>query len=253
MIQLQPRTYLLAAIKSLRTHPLPRGGPDFISRVDDETRNLKLETRNSKLETPTLKPLADKVVMITGASSGIGRGLAVELARRGAKIGLVARRAEVIEEVVGEVEAAGSKRSHCPMTFRMRFHVSSRGEVERRELGPVKMMRMQASGPRVMPDISDEEIASVINRSPRRSNSAAAVILKWLGVGRAGSVISSLARIAVAKVGGLLRSRRSISVFESRRLICVAWDCVTNSSVLSRRLRRGRAAQMPFLMEWTMR
>lgn len=39
-----------------------------------------------------MNSLQDKVVMITGASSGIGRGLAVEIARRGANVGLVARR-----------------------------------------------------------------------------------------------------------------------------------------------------------------
>src|SRR5262249_42901959 len=46
---------------------------------------------------------SDKVVLVTGASSGIGRGLAVELARRGAKLGLVARRKEVLDEIITEI------------------------------------------------------------------------------------------------------------------------------------------------------
>ena len=46
---------------------------------------------------------ADKVVLVTGASSGIGRGLAVDLAARGAKLGLVARRKTILDEIVLEI------------------------------------------------------------------------------------------------------------------------------------------------------
>lgn len=43
-----------------------------------------------------------KVVWITGASSGIGRYLSIELARRGAACAITARRLEVLEQVVAE-------------------------------------------------------------------------------------------------------------------------------------------------------
>lgn len=48
--------------------------------------------------------LNDSVVIITGASSGIGRAYAQGFARRGAKVVLAARRAEVLEEVRSEIE-----------------------------------------------------------------------------------------------------------------------------------------------------
>jgi short-subunit dehydrogenase len=48
-------------------------------------------------------------VVITGASSGIGAGLAEELARRGARLGLAARRRERLDEVAHRCRSHGAE------------------------------------------------------------------------------------------------------------------------------------------------
>lgn len=51
--------------------------------------------------------LTDKNVLITGASSGIGRALALEFSRAGARVALLARRTERLEEVVSQLKSTG--------------------------------------------------------------------------------------------------------------------------------------------------
>jgi NADP-dependent 3-hydroxy acid dehydrogenase YdfG len=53
--------------------------------------------------------IADKVVVITGASSGIGESTAKLLARHGAKVVMGARRKDRIDAVVKEISDAGGK------------------------------------------------------------------------------------------------------------------------------------------------
>ncbi len=48
-----------------------------------------------------------RVAVVTGASSGIGRALALELAGRGYQVGLVARRRQALEDLAGEIETHG--------------------------------------------------------------------------------------------------------------------------------------------------
>jgi short-subunit dehydrogenase len=48
-------------------------------------------------------------IFITGASSGLGRGLALHYASSGATVGLCARRAELLAELAAEVEARGAR------------------------------------------------------------------------------------------------------------------------------------------------
>src|SRR5688572_21304242 len=56
-----------------------------------------------------LEGLAGKTVVVTGASSGIGRAVAVAMGRAGARVALVARRRALLEEVAAEIEGSGGQ------------------------------------------------------------------------------------------------------------------------------------------------
>jgi 3-oxoacyl-[acyl-carrier protein] reductase len=52
--------------------------------------------------------IAGKTALVTGASKGIGRSIALALGAEGVRLAIVARRRELLEEVVGELAEAGA-------------------------------------------------------------------------------------------------------------------------------------------------
>jgi len=71
------------------------------------------------------KPLREQVVIVTGASSGLGRAIARLAGERGAKVVVTARNAEALDASVAEIEHAGSEALGVP------GDVADRAQVER--------------------------------------------------------------------------------------------------------------------------
>jgi len=62
--------------------------------------------------------LKDQVAIVTGASQGIGRALAIGLAEAGVHIALVSRNRSALEQAAAEIEALGSKALIFPTDIR---------------------------------------------------------------------------------------------------------------------------------------
>ena len=69
--------------------------------------------------------LQDRVALITGGSSGIGRATAVAMAREGAKVALTARRAERCQEAVEAIEGMGGEALALPGDVANAEHVEA--------------------------------------------------------------------------------------------------------------------------------
>src|SRR5919202_678571 len=60
------------------------------------------------------KQLHEQVVVVTGASSGLGRAVARLAGERGARVVVTARSTEALDNVVAEIEASGSEALAVP-------------------------------------------------------------------------------------------------------------------------------------------
>jgi short-subunit dehydrogenase len=81
-----------------------------------------------------------ETAIVTGASSGIGRELALELARRGTSLGLLARRPEALEEVASMARSLGARAFVAPCDVRDRAGVHRAVADSERENGPTDLL-----------------------------------------------------------------------------------------------------------------
>jgi short-subunit dehydrogenase len=102
----------------------------------------------------------DQVVVITGASSGIGWALTKELAKHGAKLGLLARRRDKLEELAAEVRAAGVAVAVAPADVVVRDQVQQAVRELRGQLGPIDLLIANAGvgAPTLLNPVNIEQV-----------------------------------------------------------------------------------------------
>jgi short-subunit dehydrogenase len=196
--------------------------------------------------------------MITGASAGIGRGLALEIASRGGQLALLARREDLLHEIVDEARKRNVKAVAATADVRDVKAVREAADQFRKELGPIDILIANAGigtsdhATRLTP----EHAANVIGINVLGAvNSVAAVMPEMVErkQGRLVAISSLAAYRGLAKSAAYCASKAALTAyFESLRIDLRHTGVgvtIIHPGFIKTDLTSGREAKMPYLME----
>ena len=84
--------------------------------------------------------ISDEVAVVTGASSGIGAAVALELARLGMRVALMARRFERLQSLVAQVSSQGGEARAYPVDLRDTRALEGAFAEIHHDMGPVRAL-----------------------------------------------------------------------------------------------------------------
>jgi NADP-dependent 3-hydroxy acid dehydrogenase YdfG len=163
-------------------------------------------------------------ILITGASSGIGRALALEYARGGAKLALCARRAAELESLATEIRALGGSSMCIPLDVCDTDATADAVGRADRELGGLEMVIANAGrgGSRHSGRLTWPEVAAILDVNIRGAMATLVAAIPIFLAHRRGHLvgISSLAgRRALPMSAAYSASKSALSTFlESLRI-----------------------------------
>ena len=199
-----------------------------------------------------------KVVLITGASSGIGRALALEWGRRGARLALTARRGEELLRLGEEIERAGGEALASPADVRDPEAMKEVAEHVRKRWGRIDVLVANAgmSSTTAGTRLNAGEVGDVISVNVLGVvNSVAAVLPPMLERGAGHLVaISSLASYrGMPKSGAYSASKAAVSTFFESLRVDLRKSNIAVTTIhpgfIRTPMTAGRKKKLPFLIE----
>jgi short-subunit dehydrogenase len=201
----------------------------------------------------------DKVVLITGASSGIGEALAIALARKGATLGLSARREGELKSLAARCESLGAVARALPVDVTDPAALGVAAEALREEFGKIDILIANAgiggNNPETR-DLRPDAVKKVVEINLLGAANAVYAVLPDMVRRRSGHLvaISSLAGFrGIPGSAAYSASKAGMTAFFESVRLDTADKGVTVTIIqpgfIKTPLTSGRARKMPFLME----
>ena len=200
-----------------------------------------------------------KVILLTGASSGIGEALAIELSKRGAILGLIARRENLLRELVEKCEKNGTVSRAFSLDITDETAIREAAEEFRNEFGRIDILIANAGiggGAKHAAALTPQEFRRVIDTNLVGAVNCVAAVLPQMFERGSGQLvaISSLAGFrGLPKSAAYCASKAGMTAFfESVRLDVQSKGVavtIIQPGFIKTPLTSNRENKMPFLME----
>lgn len=201
----------------------------------------------------------DKIVFLTGASSGIGEALAIEIAKCGAIIGLLARREEMLKELAEKCESVGGKARVFAVDVVDAEAVQKSADALRDEFGHVDILIANAGiggNNKETRELQPEAVKKVIDINLIGAANSVRAVLPNMLERKSGQLVavSSLAGFrGIPKSAAYSASKAGMTAFfESVRLDVMHKGVdvtIIQPGFIKTPLTSGRKSKMPFVME----
>jgi NAD(P)-dependent dehydrogenase (short-subunit alcohol dehydrogenase family) len=170
--------------------------------------------------------LAGKIAVVTGASRGIGKSIALELADAGAQVACVATRAENAEEIVSEIQYKGGEAIALGCRVEIGTEVTAMFAQLEAKLGPVDILVNNAgvTYPQFTLDMTEENWDLHMNVNAKSIFLCSQAAARQMRLRRAGCIInigSILGRNAFPATLGYCASKAAVD--HMTRVLAIEW------------------------------